>query len=232
MQEIKLKTQKREIIGRKVKQLRKQGLIPANIYGKKIKSQSLAVNRKDFEKVFAEAGETGIVKLSVEGETEERPVLIQNIQLNPVTEEPLHIDFRQLILTEKISANIPVELIGEALPVTEKTGILIQTINEIEVEALPAELPEKFVVDVSVLQKVGDEILVSQIVGSKVTKVEVKTNLNQVVAKIEPLAKEEVVPPPAEAPVEGETAVPAEGEVAPAKEAPVEEKNTKEEKKE
>lgn len=230
MQEIKLKTQKREVIGRKVKQLRKQGLVPANVFGKKIKSQSLAVNRKDFEKIFAEAGETGIVKLSVEGEAEERPVLIQNVQLNPVTEEPLHIDFRQLILTEKISANIPVELTGEPLPVAEKTGILIQTINEIEVEALPTDLPEKFVVDVSVLQKVGDEVLVSQIVNGKDTKVEIKTDLNQVVAKIEPLAKEEVAPPPVEAPVEGEAVVPAEGEGAPVKETPVEEKKAEEKK--
>ncbi|PJC28566.1 50S ribosomal protein L25 [Candidatus Shapirobacteria bacterium CG_4_9_14_0_2_um_filter_40_11] len=215
MSEIKLTAQKRTLVGKKVKKLRKEGLIPANIFGKKIKSQSLSLNKKEFEKVFAEAGETGIVNLTVEGGKESHPVMIQNLQKGPVTDEILHADLRQVILTEKVTADIPVEMTGEAPAAEQKLGILIQNISEIEVEALPLDLPEKFVVDVSGLNNVGDEILVKSIKVDK-AKVELKIDESQVVIKIEPLAKEEVAPPPVEpeegeAP-EGEAALPAEGE--------------------
>lgn len=232
MQEIKLKTKKREVIGRKVNNLRKEGLIPANIYGKKIKSCALAVEDKEFEKVFKLVGETGIVKLMIEGETEERPILIQNVQFSPLTDLPIHIDFRQLVLTEKITANIPVELVGEPLIVAEKAGILIQITSEIEIQALPTDLPEKFIVDVSKLEKVGDEIKVKEIAGEQDKKIEVKTDLEQIVAKIDPLAAEEVAPVAAEVPAEGETAeVPAEGGEQPKEEkASTEEPKTEEKK--
>lgn len=235
MQEIKLTAQKREIVGRKVKKLRFEGLIPANVYGKKTKSLALSLKRKEFEKVYKEAGETGVVKLSVEGEKEERPILIQNLQVDPVLEEPLHVNLRQIILTEKITAKIPIELTGEAPAAQQKLGILIQTVSEIEVEALPMDLPEKFVVDVSKLAKVGDEVKVEDITVDR-SKVTVGMGDELVVAKIEPLAAEEVAPLPPAA-----EQVPAGGEVPPAEEgkkpadsagqAPKEEKSeTKEEK--
>ncbi len=212
MPEIKLTAQKRTLVGKKVKKLRKEGLIPANIFGKKIKSQSLSLDKKEFEKVFEEVGETRIVNLEVEGEKEGRPVMIQNLQKNPVTEEILHADLRQVILTEKVTADIPVEMTGEAPAAEQKLGILIQNISEIEVEALPLDLPEKFVVDVSGLVNVGDEILVESIKIDK-SKVELKIDANQVVVKIEPLAKEEVAPPPAEEVVGEEAGEGAPGEV-------------------
>lgn len=231
MQENKLKAEKREIIGRKVKNLRKTGQIPANVYGKKIKSLAITLEEKDFEKIYSQAGETGIVSLSIKGEKEERPVLIQNVQLDPVSDIPLHIDLRQIILTEKILAKIPVELTGEPMAVSEKSGILIQVLSEIEVEALPTDLPEKFSVDVTVLKAVRDQVLVKDIPFGKEKKIEVKTDLNQVVAKIEPLAKEEVVSPPTpEAVVTEGEAAPTEGEklpeetTAPTKDKPKEEK--------
>ncbi len=213
MPEIKLTAQKRTLVGKKVKKLRKEGLIPANIFGKRIKSQSLSLDKKEFEKVFEEVGETRIVNLEVEGEKESHPVMVQNLQRNPVTEEILHADLRQVILTEKVTAGIPVEMTGEAPAAEQKLGILIQNISEIEVEALPLDLPEKFVVDVSGLVNVGDEILVKSIKINK-SKVELKIDENQVVVKIEPLAKEEVAPPPVEEVVgeEAEEGVPAEAE--------------------
>jgi large subunit ribosomal protein L25 len=234
MQEIKLKTKKREVVGRKVNNLRKEGLIPANIYGKKIKSCALTVEDKEFEKVFKQVGETGIVKLLIEGESEEHPILIQNVQYSPLTDLPLHVDFRQLVLTEKITAKIPVELTGEPLVVAEKAGILIQITSEIEIQALPTDLPDKFVIDVSKLEKVGDEIKVKEIAEKQDKKIEIKTDLEQIVAKIDPLAKEEVAPV-ATAPAEGEVAAPTEGGEQPVAEAPAsegKEEKTEEKKKE
>jgi len=225
MQEIKLRAQKREVTGRKVKKLRRQGLIPANVYGKKIKSVSLSLKRDEFEKVYKEAGATGVVKLLIEKEKEERPILIANLQTNPVTEEPLHVDLRQIVLTEKVAAKIPVELEGEAPAVVQKLGILIQTVSEIEVEALPMDLPEKFAVDISRLAKVGDEIKLKDAKIDK-KKIEVKVEEDLILAKIEPLAKEEVAPPPpVEEVVPGE--VPVEGEEKLVTEVPLTKEKTK-----
>lgn len=217
MQEIKLKAQKRDLTGRKVKKLRVEGVIPANVYGKKIKSQSISLNKDELGKVYGEAGETGVVKLLIEGEKEERPILIQNLQKDPVTEEPLHVDLRQIILTEKITAKIPVEFTGSAPAAQQKLGILIQTTSEIEVEALPMDLPEKFVVDVSKLANIGDQITVKEMAINR-EKIELKVIEDLVVAKIEPLAEEEVAPVPV---------APAEAEVAAEGTAPVAEEGEK-----
>lgn len=221
MQDIKLPAQKRDILGKKIKNLRKQGLVPANVYGKKTESIALSIKREDFDKVFDEAGETGVVKLTIEGEKEERPILIQNVQIHPLSEEPLHADLRQIVLTEKVKAMIPVEVTGEAPAVEQRLGILIQTVSELEVEALPMDLPEHFVVDVSKLANVGDEVTIKDLSYDK-SKVEVLIEDKEaVLAKIDPLAAEEKVEAPAaeeaegeekaEAPAEGGEEKPAEG---------------------
>lgn len=216
MADIKLKAQKREITGRKVKNLRKEGLIPANVFGKKTKSVSISLKKEDFESVFSQAGETGIMKLTLGGEKEERPVLVQNVQKQPVTGEILHVDLHQIVLTEKVTASIPVELSGEAPAAEQKLGILIQNVSEIEVEALPTDLPERFVVDVSKLENVGDEVTLKGISFDR-NKVKPLTDENLVLAQIEPLAEEEekVVPPVEEGveeAVEEGAEAPAEGE--------------------
>ncbi len=228
MQKTVLKAVKRELVGKKVKNLRKQGIVPANLFGKKIKSQSLSIDKKEFDKVFDQAGETGIVELSIEGDKETHPVMIQNLQKHPVNEEILHVDLRQVILTEKITANIPVEMTGEAPAATQKLGILIQNVSEIEVEALPLDLPEKFTVDVSKLANVGDQITVAELSINK-EKVEIKVTEDLVIAKIEPLAAEEAASVVA-VPTEGEAAT-ADGEVKPTEgQTPAEEVKTEESK--
>jgi large subunit ribosomal protein L25 len=206
MAEIKLQAQKRTIIGSKVKNLRKEGLIPANVYGKKTKSISVTLKKDEFKKVFNQAGETGVVQLSIADEKEQRPILIQNIQTHPVTDETLHVDLRQIILTEKVTAKIPVEIIGESPAVAQKLGILIQPVSEIEVDALPMDLPEKFIVDVTKLIAVGDEIKVKDLDIDR-KKLELKAEDELTVAKIDQLAAEEVVAPPVteEVPVEGKS---------------------------
>jgi len=210
MQENKLKAEKRTICGRKVKNLRKEGLIPANVYGKKTASVSISLKKEEFQKVFSDVGETGIVKLNIEGEKEKRLILIQNLQRDPLSGETLHVDLRQILLTEKISAKVPVALSGEAPAVQQKLGILIQTISEIEVEALPLDLPENFVVEVNKLANVGDQVLLKNLAFDR-TKVKPSLEEETVLARIEPLAAEEKVEVPVaeKVPVEGE--VPVEG---------------------
>lgn len=207
-----LKAQTRKITGRKVKNLRKEGVLPGNIYGKKVKSVSVQVSLKDFEKVYKEVGETGLISLEIEKEKEARPVLIHNLQLNPVTDAPIHADFLQVDLKEKVSAEVPVELTGESPAEKQALGTVVLMLNEIEVEALPANLPEKFEIDRGALTEVDQVVKVSDLKVDR-SKVEIKMGEEEIVVKVEPPQKvEEVAPPAPEAPVEGEVPAPAEGE--------------------
>ena len=180
----KLKVEKRKVFGRKVKKLRGEGILPANIYGKKVKSQAIQVDLKEFEKVYKETGETGIVDL-VLGQGKARPVLIHNLQTHPVTDQFLHVDFHQVVLTEKVKADIPVELMGESPAVQEKKGILLIILDEIEVEALPADLPDKIEVDASKLTEVDQEIRAGEL--KLAAKATLLTDPNLIICKIGPL---------------------------------------------
>lgn len=186
-----LKAEKRKLQGRKVKRLRKEGVLPANIYGKKIKSLSIQVPLQDFNKVYKEVGETGLLQVLVENK--KRSVLIHNVQTDPVTGLPLHVDFFQVDLTQKVSANVPIETTGGAPAEKQGLGAVVTQLDEIEVEALPADLPEKFVVDLSELKEVDQAIYVKDLSVNK-AKVTIKDDLEAIVVKVEPLRKEEEVP--------------------------------------
>jgi large subunit ribosomal protein L25 len=203
-----LKADPRKLSGRKVKNLRKEGILPANISGKKIKSEAVQVDLKDFEKVYKEVGETGLLTLVVG--KEERPVLIHNIQLNPVSDAPVHVDFLQVNLKEKVEADVPVELTGESPAEKQSLGTVVQYINEVTVEALPMDLPEEFVIDISLLAEVDQAVFVKDLKVDR-NKVELKNDPEEIVVKVEPPQKEEVVETPI-VPVGEEGAVPAEGE--------------------
>ncbi|RJQ28097.1 50S ribosomal protein L25 [Candidatus Parcubacteria bacterium] len=187
MKREKLTVNPRTALGKKVKKLRKQGLIPANIYGKDIKSTAVELPLKEFINVFNKAHETGLVDLEFDKKT--IPVLIYNVQVNPVTQEPLHADFYKVNLKEKITTNIPVVAVGEPLAVTEKKGILLNSLFEIEVEALPAELPEKIEINVENLKEVDEEIRVEDIKAP--ANVTILTDPNQVIFKIGELITKE-----------------------------------------
>ncbi len=198
-----IKAEKRKILGQKVKTLRKEGILPANIYGKKVKSLAVQLPLNEFEKIYKEAGETGIIEVSVDGT--KRPVLINNIQRHPVTDLPLHVDFLQVDLKEKVTADVPVDLIGESPAEKSGLGTVVQHVNEIQVEALPADLPEKFEIDLSKLTEVDQAVFVKTLaVDSK--KVEIKNDAEQILVKVEPLRKEEEAPAPVETEEEGEGA--------------------------
>lgn len=218
MNKLSLKAEARKISGRKVKNLRKEGILPGNVSGKKIKSEAVQVILKDFEKVYKEVGETGLLTLEVG--KEEKPVLIHNLQLNPVSEAPVHVDFLQVDLKEKVEAGVPVELTGESPAEKQALGTVVQYLNEIKVEALPMDLPEKFIVDTSELAEVDQSILVKDLKVDR-SKVDIKTGADEIVVKVEPPQKEKVVETPIVA-VGTEGAIPTEGEVPAEGAAPVE----------
>ena len=213
MTKITLSLEPRNITGKKVKKLRKQGIIPANIFGNKVVSQAVQVKGTAFRPVYNQAGETQVVYIKVQGEAEERPVMFTNVQVDPMTDEVIHIDLRHVNLKEKITANVPVELVGESPAVRDFQASLITALDEVEVEALPADLPENITVDVSSLKNIGDVIKVSDLNIDR-TKIEVLDDPETVVISVAQQQKEEVVPTtPVETEIIGEA--PAEGEAKP-----------------
>ncbi|MBI4993688.1 50S ribosomal protein L25 [Candidatus Wolfebacteria bacterium] len=187
---MELTAQKREIFGKKVKDLKNQGFIPAEFYGHGIENLHLNVPVKDFAKIFKQAGESAIIKLGVDGK--KFNVLIHDVAKNPFTDEISHIDFYNVKMDEKIKIKIPVSFVGEALAVKEKLGVLVKSMHELEVEALPADLPHHIEVDLSALSGIGSNILVKDLNIDK--KVKISVNDHTVVASITELAKEEEAP--------------------------------------
>jgi large subunit ribosomal protein L25 len=226
---IELKAQERAVTGHKVKHLRGQGIMPAVLYGKKQDSVTLQVPLKDFEQTLKQAGESTLVYLSV-GE-QVHPTIINDVARHPLTGNPIHADFYKVRLDEKIKASVPVVFVGESPAVKDLAGIFIRNVNELEVEALPADLPHQIEVDISKLAKFGDQITLKDV---KVVNAVLVGGEDEIIATIqEPKSEEELEAELAEPttdisavkdvekPVEEE--VPAEeGEAAPAAEASAE----------
>lgn len=165
MQAISLKAAERTVLGKGVRKLRKAGEIPGHVYGNKSETEHVSVKLTDFLKVMGEAGETGLVDLKI-GDEKVKHVLIRGLQSDPVHGMPLHIDFYEVNLKEKVTVPVPVVLEGDSAEIeTVKMGeaVVIQPISEVEVEALPTEIPENITVDILTLKTIGDSILVSDL---------------------------------------------------------------------
>lgn len=192
---MELAVQKREIFGEKVKGLRKQGFIPAELYGHNFENLHLSVPAKDFTRVFKETGESTVIKLKVERgkgkeESQEINVLVHDIQKNALTDEIFHIDFYQVRMDEKIRTHVSLEFVGEAPAVKEKNGILIKAVQEVEVEALPADLPHNIPVNLSALTDIGQNIHIKDIEISDKIKVLIEPE-TVVATVVEPVKEEE-----------------------------------------
>ncbi|MDO8429756.1 MAG: 50S ribosomal protein L25 [bacterium] len=179
-----LQVQKRETLGRKVNALRRKGLVPAELYGRGLENLHLTVPKKEFNKVFKVAGENTIVNIMLDNK--KYPVLIQDVSYHPVTDEVLSADLYQVRMDEKLKVNVPVEFVGVAPAVKEKNGLLVKALQELEVEALPADIPHEFKVDVSKLVEIGQSIYVKDLTIPSGVKVLVnpETVVTTVTAKI------------------------------------------------
>ena len=184
MPSIELQVQKRELIGKSQNSLRKEGFLPSIIYGHNFEPLPIQIKYSDFEKVFKKAGESTLINLKITspaGEKDE-PVVIKDIQKDPVSDKIIHADFYKVNLKEKIKAKVPLVLIGESEAV-KAGGVLLKTVNELEVEALPQDLPHELQIDISRLQNFGDHMLIKDISVSD--KVKIEANLEDVVALVQ-----------------------------------------------
>ena len=145
----------------KLDALRKSGEIPAVFYGAGKIATSIAVSIIDFKKIWREAGESSAVKIQIpEGNID---ALIHEVQVDPVTDEPIHVDFLAIDMKKKIKVNVPLVFEGISNAVKSGIGNLVKVLYEVEIEALPADLPHDLVVDISKLENIKDQVFVSDI---------------------------------------------------------------------
>jgi large subunit ribosomal protein L25 len=207
---VELKVSPREVLGKKVKALRRTGVTPANIYGNKVESLAVQVPSVDLLHVLKTAGRNDIVYIQMDG-GEARPTFVHDVQRNPITDTILHVDFLQIDLTKKIKIDVPLHLMGVPGAVDTYGGILVQNLDHVTVEALPIAVPSFIEVDVSGLAEIDESLHVSDLTLPE--GVEMVSDSEQLVAKVAPPAVEKVEEAP-EA-VEGEVVPGAPGAPAP-----------------
>lgn len=189
MNELILEATSRELIGKKAKKLLKQGIIPAVIYGHKIKPQSLSVNYVDFKKLYEKAGESTIIDLKI-GQKSSVKALIQDIQFSPKGYSFVHIDFHQVEMDEKLHTEVGLKFFGESKAVKEMGGTLIKNIDSLNIECLPKDLVHEIEVDISSLDSFDKSIKVKDI--NIPQGIKVLDDKNEMIAIVEAPRVEEV----------------------------------------
>jgi len=230
MDKLILKAKKRTVFGKKNKALREKGFIPAILYGKKTETLPLEMKSQDFNNIYKKSGDTNIIDLVFEdqGKEQVKNVLVQDVSNHFLNGSPMHVDFYEVEMNKLIKAHIPVVFIGES-PAVNKGGVLIKSMNEIEVEALPKNLPHEIPVDISVLTDFDQTIYVHDIKFSSEVKVLVEEN-TPIASVSEPISEEELEKELGEdksveeVEVVGEDKEEKEGEVEETKKEPKEEK--------
>jgi len=190
MNKLVLKVEPRNIFGKKLKTIRKEGVAPGNIYGQDFKSTAVSFNLKEFINVYKTAGETSVVYLQLK--EKQIPTLIKNLQRHPVTDKLLHVDFRKIDLKKKVEAEVPVKVIGVSEAVTQKAGVLLIQSETLLVEALPEDIPSHFDIDISQIKEIGQEIKVVDL--KKSDNYEIKTPAEKVVVSVIAHKEESVAP--------------------------------------
>lgn len=184
METIQLVAAKRTAAGKAVQALRAAGKVPAVIYGRGIDSESIEVDSREIAKIYAQAGGNKIVALKV-GSGKARNVLIHDVQEGSLRGELQHVDFYAVRMDELLTAEIPLHFVGESDAVYKEEGTLLKQLEAVEVECLPADLPESIEVDISVLSNFETTITLGDLTLPKgVTLVD--EDMDQLIAKVEP----------------------------------------------
>lgn len=185
---LQLQAEHRTIKGKRVSRIRKEGKLPAVVYGKGIETESLSIPYSDFMRIWKQAGESSLVEIDVG--VKKHNVLISDVQFHPIKNTPLHVDFLAVRMDEKIKAPVLIEFTGESHAVKQLGGALVKVMHEVEVEALPANLPSQITVDISALATFEDRITVADMrVHEDVT---ILANPEDVIALVRPIEEEKV----------------------------------------
>jgi large subunit ribosomal protein L25 len=161
MDAIELNASKRTARGSKVKRLRREGWLPGVMYGMGTESMALQLEMKDVSRTISRLGGSTLVDLVVDGETHK--VLLKEIQRDVIRRTPIHVDFLEVALDVRIKAVVPIELLGESPAVRDLAAVLVQAILEVEVEALPMDLPDRLSVDLGLLEEMDSTITIGDL---------------------------------------------------------------------
>lgn len=194
MEKVVLKASRRDVTGKQVKALRRAGKLPAVIYGRHTEPIAISLDAHGAGLALAKLTSSSLVTIEVDGQ--EYPALVREKQRNYIKGSLLHVDFFAVSLTEKLRANVSVEFTGVSGAVKDFNAVLVHAMEELEVECLPADLPERIVVDVSSLKEIGDSIHVRDIVISD--KVRILDDPDSLVAVATYAKEEEAVTPAGE----------------------------------
>lgn len=195
MEKIVLEASNREVVGKKVKVLRREGKIPAVMYGHEFNATPIVLDAHRTTKLLRNVSESTILVINLDGK--EHSALVRDKQVDYIRGNILHLDFQVVSLTEKIRTNVHIELVGESPALEEFNAMIVNGISDVEVEALPQDLPEGISVDISVLDEIGKALYVKDLPA--IDKVEILTDPEELIA-IASAVKEEAI----EEPVEGE----------------------------
>lgn len=188
MEKVSLAATTRDVFGRKTNKGRKSGLVPAVIYGRGIETKSLWVKDLELARLIKQSGESTMISLSIDGK-DNRNVIIYDIQEDPLRGNYRHIDFFQVRMDEEIETEVELAYVGESPAVKELGGVLVKSINSVEVQCLPADLPSEIEVDISALKTFEDYIYIKDLKISP--KVKIDLDPETVVALVTPPRSEE-----------------------------------------
>jgi large subunit ribosomal protein L25 len=188
MDKVVLKATERKLTGRHVRALRRSGQLPGVIYGHNVEPVSISLDAREASRVLGKLSSSSLITVDVEGK--EYPSLVREKQMNYIKRNLIHVDFQVVSLTEKIRANVGIVLTGNSIAVKDFNAMLINGLTELEVEAFPQDLPERVVVDIGALARIGDAIHVKDI--SLSDKVTVLSAADEMVILATAPAKEEV----------------------------------------
>ena len=157
MEEIVVRAKQRNVIGKQVKALRRQGGLPAILYGS-IDPLPIVMDAHEAERILQSVTSSHLITIDVDGSP--HSVLVRERQRNPLTGHLIHVDFQVVSLTEKLRASVLLDLVGEAPAVKDHSGVLVTGVEALDVESLPQDLPERITIDISILREIGDAVYV------------------------------------------------------------------------
>jgi len=188
MEEISLDAELRSITGKAVKRLRGEGFVPAVMYGHRTEPVNLQIEEHALRRVLKTAGANRLISLSVDGLQGSKRVLVRELQRDAITHAMLHVDLYEVVMTEEITAEVPVVLVGQSPLIANGEGILFQGLDTIEIECLPGDLPPNVEVGLAQLTAVDDAILVRDLDLGDAVKI--LSEPEDIVVKILPLEEE------------------------------------------
>ena len=190
--DVELAAVERTVIGKEVKQLRREGLVPGVLYGRGYDSLSLQFDEKALARVLSQVGGSQLISVKVVGKKTPTMALVREVQRDVIRGTILHVDLYRVRMTERLTAEVPLLVVGESPIIVSSLGILLHGLSSIEVECLPGDLVDSIEVDLSSLLEVDDAITVADLAVP--AGIDVLTDLEETIVRVAPLAAEEEIP--------------------------------------